>query len=221
MARQVLLVDDDAELRNLTQKYLERNGFDVVVAGDGWEAIREIVVNRPDIVIMDIEMPKLSGLNALDILRVSRLTEQLPIIVTSAHGDKDTIMRTVQLGADDFIVKPYAFSELSARIAVHLFQLDFKTLSQILKNLNKPAETGGAFWSGLDAARYQDWGAYSAVAGERELCVLLQRGTTLEQAAGLTEEQAQRKVMVLSKSRTVWKCVWPSAPSAAALKKAG
>ncbi len=220
MAHHVLLVDDDVELRDLTQKFLQRNGYEVVTASDGWDAIREIVVNKPDIVVMDIEMPKLSGLNALDILRVSRLTDQLPIIVTSAHGDKDTILRAVQLGADDFIVKPYSFSELNARITVHLFELDFASLKTILSGLNQPTQPQQAgLWSGLDASRYQDWGAFAAKLGERELCLLLQRGLTVEQATSLTEEQAAQQIMVLAKFRNVWKCVWPVGKTSAVAKK--
>src|SRR4051812_973889 len=172
------------------QKYLQRNGYGVVVASDGWDAIRQIVVNKPDIVIMDVEMPKLSGLNALDILRVSRLTDQLPIIVTSAHGDKDTILKAVQLGADDFIVKPYSFNELASRMAVHLFTLDFEALQKILVAIHaSPNPSHEAIWNGLDASRYQDWGAFACTYNERELCILLQRGLTLEKAATLNAAQ--------------------------------
>ncbi len=212
--KSILLVDDDEELRGLSEKFLTRNGYEVEVASDGWDAIRQIVVGKPDLVIMDIEMPKLSGLNALDILRVSRLTEQLPIIVTSAHGDKDTILRAVQLGADDFMVKPYSFAELSSRVNAHLFFLDFKALKHVLSSLNKPLETKPtAFWSGLDPHRYLDWGAFPCVYQERDLCVLLQQGVTLPEASSLSESDAQTKVLVLAKSRSGWKCVWPNLKS--------
>lgn len=217
----VLLVDDDVELRTLSLKFLQGAGYDVVVVGDGWDAIREIVVNKPDIVVMDIEMPKLSGLNALDILRVSRLTDQIPIIVTSGHGDKDTILRAVQLGADDFIVKPYSYNELVSRIAVHLFQLDFQTLQTVLAGLKEIGDQNKPAWTGLDASHYQDWGAFTATHGERELTILLQQGVTIAQAAALNQEQAAIKIMVLAKFRSVWKCVWPApAGLAASAKKA-
>lgn len=222
MAQTVLLVDDDAELQTLTLRFLQRAGYHVTCASNGWDAIREIVVNKPDIVVMDIEMPKLSGLNALDILRVSRLTEQVPIIVTSAHGDKDTILRAVQLGADDFIVKPYSFIDLVSRLNVHLFQLDFAGLSQVLAHLNSPTHQAlSGILTGLDASRYQDWGAFATTFSDRELCVLLQQGLTLDQAPLLTEEQAANQIMVLAKTRTVWKCVWPlPATPSVALRKA-
>jgi two-component system, OmpR family, response regulator MtrA len=215
----VLLVDDDIELRTLSQKFLQGAGYNVVVVGDGWDAIREIVVNKPDIVVMDIEMPKLSGLNALDILRVSRLTDQIPVIVTSGHGDKDTILRAVQLGADDFIVKPYSYNELVSRIAVHLFQLDFKTLQAVLDSLKDIGNQNKPSWTGLDASQYQNWGAFTAVHAERELTILLQQGVTLDQAVHFNQEQAAHKIMVLAKFRSVWKCVWPVTAGLAALNK--
>jgi CheY-like chemotaxis protein len=210
MAFHVLLVDDDTELRTLSQNYLEQSGFRVSTASDGWDAIREIMVSKPDVVVMDVEMPKLSGLNALDILRVGRLTDHLPIIVTSAHGDKDTILRAVQLGADDFIVKPYSFSELSARLSVHLFHLNFTHLQTILTSLVTPNPGHPqALWSGIDISRYQNWSAFTAQFGEKELCLLLQNGLNLESACRLNEEDASRKILVLAKFRQAWKCVWP------------
>jgi DNA-binding response OmpR family regulator len=219
MGKNILLVDDDEELRSLSEKYLQRNGFEVSVASDGWDAIRQIVVDKPDLVIMDIEMPKLSGLNALDILRVSRLTDQLPIIVTSAHGDKDTILRAVQLGADDFMVKPYSFTELSMRVGTHLFHLDFASLQKVLASLNRPAEVKPtAFWSGLEASRYVDWGAFTCTFEERDLCVLLQQGLTIDQALKLNETQALSQVLVLAKARSRWKCVWPTLKPQAAIR---
>jgi DNA-binding response OmpR family regulator len=220
MAQHVLLVDDDVELRTLSQKFLQGAGYEVVVVGDGWDAIREIVVNKPDVVVMDIEMPKLSGLNALDILRVSRLTDQIPIIVTSGHGDKDTILRAVQLGADDFIVKPYSYNELVSRIAVHLFQMDFKKLTEVLAGLHQIGSQNKPSWTGLDASQYQDWGAFSATHGDRELTILLQRGVTIDQAAVMKEAEAAQKIMVLAKFRNTWKGVWPGTPNQHHAKKA-
>ncbi|MBY0369088.1 response regulator, partial [bacterium] len=170
-------------------------------------------------VVMDIEMPKLSGLNALDILRVSRLTEQLPIIMTSAHGDKDTILRAVQRGADDFIVKPYSFAELTSRLAVHLFQLDFPALQEILREI--PLQPASGIPSAELDVRFPGSGIHTVHWQERELCVLLPHGVSPEQAAGFNAATAQEKVLVLARFRSVWKCVWPHTAAPAAARKVG
>jgi CheY-like chemotaxis protein len=225
MADTILIVDDDSQVRELLQNFLEAKGYRVNTSGDGWDAVREIVVNRPDLVVMDINMPKLNGLGALDIMRMTQVADNLPIIITSSDGDKDTILKAAQLGADDFIVKPFSFAELANRIATQLFRLDFPTLQQLLGRIVQEKITSGIpGWPSLDPNKYRDWTAYPISFEGREFWMLLKKGVTIEQAAQMPAEKAELSVMALVKHRQVWKCAWPKPkPTAAApeLKKAG
>lgn len=206
----VLIVDDDANVRELLQNFLESKGYKVGTSGDGWDAVREIVVNRPDLVLMDINMPKLNGLGALDILKMTQVSENLPIIITSSDGDKDTILKAAQLGADDFIVKPFSFVELANRIAAQLFRLDFPTLQKVLTLIvDQKVNSGVPGWPSLDPNKYRDWTAYPISFETRELWILLRKGVTPEQARALPEDKAELSIMALVKHRQVWKCAWP------------
>lgn len=206
----VLIVDDDANVRELLQNYLESKGYKVGTSGDGWDAVREIVVNRPDLVLMDINMPKLNGLGALDILKMTQVSENLPIIITSSDGDKDTILKAAQLGADDFIVKPFSFAELAERIAAQLFRLDYATLQRVLTMIIDQKTTSGVpGWPSLDPNKYRDWTAYPMTFENRELWILLRKGITPAEALKLPEDKTELSVMALVKHRQVWKCAFP------------
>jgi len=212
MSDTILIVDDDANVRELLQNFLESKGYRVNTSGDGWDAVREIVVNRPDLVLMDINMPKLNGLGALDILRMTQVADNLPIIITSSDGDKDTILKAAQLGADDFIVKPFSFAELANRIASQLYRLDFPTLHTVLSRIDHEKITSGIpGWPSLDPNKYRDWTAYPLSFEGREFWILLRKGVTPTQAAQMTEDKAELSIMALVKHRQVWKCAWPKA----------
>lgn len=206
----ILSVDDDVELQKLVKKFLETKGYRVVTSQDGWDAIRQIIVEKPDAVVMDLEMPKLDGLHTLETLRATRITDHTPILVASAHADPETILKTVKLGAEDFIVKPFSFEDLNKRLNQLLFRMDFAALKQILALLMTPdAQSTAAVWSGLDLQKYKNWHAFPAIYEKHELCVLLPQGVRIIEAAALSEAEAQNKVVVLAKVRNTWKGVWP------------
>lgn len=212
----ILIVDDDAELRGLLKQFLEGKGYRISQSGDGWDAVREIVVQLPDLVVMDIHMPKMTGLGALDVLGATRLNDQIPILITSAAGDKDTILKAVQLGADDFIVKPFSFEHLASRIAFHLFRLSTEHLRRLLlklpKHPNAPVDL--SFPGPEEEKKYRDWMTFVTTFDGRDLCVLLKKGFTLPEGAVAPEATLRENVLVFAKSRVAWKCVWPYTPAA-------
>lgn len=113
MSREVLLVDDDETLVNLLGFALDSDGFSVSVARNGAEAIRTAAANRPDLVILDIMMPGVDGWEAC-----TRMRQQadVPIILLSARGTEEDVIRGLALGADDYVKKPFAVRELLARV---------------------------------------------------------------------------------------------------------
>jgi two-component system, OmpR family, phosphate regulon response regulator PhoB len=113
----ILVVDDDQRVRTVVSWQLEADGFAVTEAGDGATALAQIEHNRPDLVVLDLSLP---GVGGLDVLRRVRETEgaaaPLPVIVLSGRsGDTDRIIG-LDLGADDYLVKPFSPGELAARV---------------------------------------------------------------------------------------------------------
>jgi len=113
MNNRVLLVDDDEKLRKLVQEYLEGYGFRVMALPDGSLAMEAIKNESPDVVILDIMLP---GRDGLDILREIRSGHDLPVIMLTAKGDDADRIVGLELGADDYVPKPFNPRELLARI---------------------------------------------------------------------------------------------------------
>ena len=109
----ILVVDDEARIRSIIQKYAEFEGHTVTEAGDGMEAVRLCRNNEFDIIIMDIMMPELDGFSAC---REIRKTSQTPIIMLSARGEGYDKINGFNLGIDDYVVKPFSPKELMLRI---------------------------------------------------------------------------------------------------------
>jgi DNA-binding response OmpR family regulator len=112
----VLVVDDDEAVRTVASWQLESDGFAVAQAGDGDEALAAIDTERPDLVVLDLSMPGLGGLDVLRRVRGAPVTEALPVIVLSGRsGETDRIVG-LDLGADDYLVTPFSPGELAARV---------------------------------------------------------------------------------------------------------
>ncbi|MBM7868328.1 response regulator [Heliobacterium gestii] len=113
----ILLADDDPELRELVAGYLEHDGYAVLLAAHGEEALRLARAERPDLVILDVMMPKLNG---LDVCRMLRDELECPLFILSARGDEPDRILGLNLGAIDYVAKPFSPRELVARVNAHL-----------------------------------------------------------------------------------------------------
>ena len=111
----VLIVDDDPFIRRPLQYLLEKNGYETVLAGDGIECLEQAESRRPDLVCLDVMMPRQDGFVTTGALR-NRFGSSLPIILLTAKGQEADRARGLALGADDFLSKPYSPVELLARI---------------------------------------------------------------------------------------------------------
>jgi type IV pilus assembly protein PilB len=112
----VLLVEDEEQLRRVMKDLLEREGYTVAEAGDGVQALDQVDRFAPDIIILDLNLPGLDGYGVLAQLRSRPATRDIPIVVVTAKGDEDNEVRVFELGADDFITKPFRARALSARL---------------------------------------------------------------------------------------------------------
>jgi CheY-like chemotaxis protein len=115
-ARKVLLVDDEDSLRKVVKDLLERDGYVVSEARDGVQALDQVDRVGPDIIVLDLNMPGLDGYGVLSHLRSRPATADIPVIVLTAKSDEDNEVRVFELGADDFLTKPFRARALSARL---------------------------------------------------------------------------------------------------------
>jgi two-component system, sensor histidine kinase and response regulator len=113
----LLIVDDEPSARQLLNAYLSRRGFQIIEAGTGEQALDAMRGERiPDLVLLDVMMPYVDGLEVLQNIRGRFQPAELPVILLTARGDKDDIVRGLELGANDYITKPVEVAELAARV---------------------------------------------------------------------------------------------------------
>jgi two-component system, OmpR family, alkaline phosphatase synthesis response regulator PhoP len=111
--RTVLIVEDEPRIASLVREYLEAAGFAALVAGDGRAGLTVARTRRPDAVVLDLGLP---GLDGLDVIRELRRDSAVPIVVLTARGDEADRIAGLELGADDYVVKPFSPREVVARV---------------------------------------------------------------------------------------------------------
>ncbi len=116
----ILVVDDESALRRTLRANLAARGYDVVDAETGEEALRLAEAHPPDLVVLDLMLPGISG---LDVCRALRASSSVPILVLSARGEEQTKVQALDLGADDYLTKPFGLDELLARVRALLRRL--------------------------------------------------------------------------------------------------
>lgn len=109
----ILVVDDEAKIVHLARDYLEHAGFSVVSAGDGQRAVEAAHSEQPDLIVLDLGLP---GMDGLDVTRSIRRKSEVPIVMLTARGDESDRVVGLELGADDYLVKPFSPKELVARV---------------------------------------------------------------------------------------------------------
>ncbi len=111
--QKILVADDEASIRRILETRLKMVGYDVVVAEDGEEAVEVFNKTNPDLVVLDVMMPKMDGYG---VTREIRRTSDVPIIILTALGDVSERITGLELGADDYVIKPFSPKELEARV---------------------------------------------------------------------------------------------------------
>jgi len=111
--KQILVVDDEPRIAEICRDYLERAGFKVTIAGNGAEALTLARTKQPDLVVLDLGLPKMDG---LDVTRALRRRSNVPIIMLTARVEESDKLIGLELGADDYLTKPFSPKELVARV---------------------------------------------------------------------------------------------------------
>jgi two-component system, OmpR family, alkaline phosphatase synthesis response regulator PhoP len=119
--RTILVVEDEMKIARLVRDYLEHAGFEVIVTADGDAALSSARGHRPDLVVLDLGLP---GRDGLDVARELRRSSNVPIVMLTARGDETDRVAGLELGADDYVVKPFSPKELVARVRAVLRRTD-------------------------------------------------------------------------------------------------
>jgi DNA-binding response OmpR family regulator len=127
MAKKILVVDDKLELRKLLKSYLTEEGFDVVTATDGQEALYIARHEKPNLIILDLMMPEMGG---YEFMRSYNREADTPVVILTAKIDENDKVLGLELGADDYVTKPFSPRELTARVRAVLRRAEKQTFNQ-------------------------------------------------------------------------------------------
>ena len=112
----ILIAEDEQDIRDLIEFTLKYYGHEVISVSDGEEAISATRKNKPDLILLDVRMPVLDGYQACEILKADRITKSIPVVFLSAKGQAAEISKGLQVGAVDYLLKPFAPEELNKRL---------------------------------------------------------------------------------------------------------
>jgi two-component system response regulator RegX3 len=144
----ILIVEDEPSLADTLSYNLRREGYTVSVAADGREGLREFKASVPSLVILDLMLPELSG---FDLCRLIRAESTLPIIITTAKDSEADKVTGLELGADDYMTKPFSCLELVARVRAHLRRSSGQTFTPAKMAAEEEVLTGGQIIMDVDS----------------------------------------------------------------------
>jgi two-component system alkaline phosphatase synthesis response regulator PhoP len=120
LKQQILVVDDDKEIARLLRSYLEKAGYDVLVAYDGQTAVHTLRREKPDLLLLDLMLPDMDGYDITRLVRTEETLQQIPIIMLTARVEDSDKIVGLELGADDYVTKPFNPAEVVARVRAQL-----------------------------------------------------------------------------------------------------
>ncbi|NPA06852.1 MAG: response regulator transcription factor [Chloroflexi bacterium] len=126
----ILVVDDEKRIVHLIRLNLEHDGFEVLAAYDGREALKRVREDLPDLVLLDVMLPDMDG---FEVLKLIREVSDVPVIMVTAKGEEEDIVRGLELGADDYITKPFSPRELVSRIRAVLRRYQSQTMDDVVQ----------------------------------------------------------------------------------------
>jgi DNA-binding response OmpR family regulator len=120
MPRKILMFDDEPDLIEIMHARLGAEGYEIISAGDGIEGLKKVETEKPDLILLDVMMPKMHGLDVLRKLKESLKTSSIPVIMLTAKDDTESILKAKSLGAKDYITKPFNAEMLLDSVKKHL-----------------------------------------------------------------------------------------------------
>ncbi|MEO0107781.1 MAG: response regulator [candidate division WOR-3 bacterium] len=114
--KRILLVEDEINMQELVKYRLRENNYDVAIAADGYSALSMVRSYKPDLVILDLMLPKIDGYTICRLLKFNEGSKSIPVLILSARSSQDDIQRGLDMGADAYMTKPYEPADLLAKI---------------------------------------------------------------------------------------------------------
>ena len=201
MGKLIVCAEDEKELRELLEDTLRDAGFDVISAANGRECLRLLARYTPHLILLDMNMPEVNGLDVLTNISSDERLKNIPVVMLSAHGVGDCVKKAIELGAVDYVVKPFDFANLARRLSGHLF--DGSKLRSILTGVTEP---DGGFFKNTSPDYF--FKSYQVKVGEKTLAILTSRGVALKEAYS-SRQSMERFVKVFEKTSDSWRLVWP------------
>jgi two-component system phosphate regulon response regulator PhoB len=130
----VLIAEDEADIRQLISFNLERESYDTLLAGDGEEAVLMAYKKIPDLIILDLMLPRMDGFSVFKELRLDSRTKDIPVIMLTAKAQLDDVIAGLEMGADDYLTKPFSPKELVLRVKALLKRVKTSNGSTIVKS---------------------------------------------------------------------------------------
>ncbi|MBF0443652.1 MAG: response regulator transcription factor [Oligoflexales bacterium] len=206
--KKILAIDDEVEVLKLYQCFLSFRNYDVKTTDKAETFLEELKNNPPDLLILDINLPDMSGLSLLEIIRANALTSSIPIIMVSARGDEDTIKEAIKLGCDNFVVKPFKMKDFQERIEAELYNLREEDIRDLLSKVKR---TNNSLLKALSipVIDIPIYDAYPIKYHGRELCVVTFRGVNPKSVGKHEMEQLSKEAMIFFKSPVKWRLLFP------------
>lgn len=211
MAKRLILVAEDEIIsQRLAASVIEKSGYKAQVVSNGQECLDALIAGvQPDLILLDLAMPVMNGIELLQSLKQQGVTELVPIVVFTAHNEEETVMEAVRLGADDFIVKPYQPHELGQRIGNLIFDVDEAKLRAILAKLHfqdhKLAEQVSLR---TQAGPNMDFYPIKEIQ-QNTLVVSMPTGVSPQVLSKMSMNDIMLRTMVFRKCIIGWRKVWP------------
>lgn len=120
MAQKILVVDDEEHIRMVVEARLGSGGYQIALAADGETALEEVKKDLPDLILLDINMPGMNGFKVLQHLRRDRATARIPVIMLTAQGDTDSILKAQDFKVTDYLIKPFEGDELLSMVGRYI-----------------------------------------------------------------------------------------------------
>lgn len=120
MGQRILIIEDEAPIREIIAYQLEKNGFQIMEAADGRDGLTKALEHKPDLIILDLMLPELDG---FEVLKILRQRQDIPVVILTARDEEMDKVLGLELGADDYVTKPFSNRELLARIRANLRRL--------------------------------------------------------------------------------------------------
>jgi two-component system phosphate regulon response regulator PhoB len=196
--KQILLIEDEKDMAELVARRLTREHYDVNVAHDGRDGLERARSSRPDLVLLDIMLPGMSGTEVLRELRNDPRTVGLPVVMMTARGEDSDVVVGLQLGADDYVTKPFSLSVLVARVAAALRRAEallsdrrLLSIGDVEIDQDRHVVTAGSRSIDLTATEFRLLVAIVAARGR-----VLNRNQLIDQALGMDAVVTDRTIDV-------------------------